>query len=95
MFKIYNIVVILLFGLLASEIHSMHVYCTLPGISSLASPVGFRPSTIRFSGDWRYPMKQVWDVRLADSMGRLRLECFSESLDDLSIYIFTIKFKAC
>ena len=84
MFKIYNIVVILLFGLLASEIHSMHVYCTLPGFSSLASPVGFCPSTIRFSGDWRYPMKQVWDVRLADSMGQLRLECYIESLNVLS-----------
>ena len=84
MFKIFNIIVSLLFGLLASEIISMHVSCNLPGIPSLASPVGFCPSAIRFSGDWRYPIKQAWDVRLADSMGQTRLGRNHEILNDLS-----------
>jgi hypothetical protein len=80
MFKLINVIVILLIGLLAREIFSLHVLCCFSGISSLASPVGVRNPTELNGGCLRPLITQAWDVRMTDYIGQSPYDFSDEHL---------------
>jgi len=80
MFKLINVIVILLIGLLAREIFSLHELCIFFGISSLASPVGVRDPTKLIGGCLRPLIMQAWDIRLSDYIGQIPYDFLDEHL---------------
>ena len=74
MFKLLNVILFLLFGLLARDVVTCTCVYTPLGLTSLVYPGKRSWSTRLFSGTSHLVYEQVWDVWMADSFNELPIQ---------------------